>query len=697
MKKIIYILTLIFTIFLISGCKKINQYYKVNQDGNFIIKPNQPKEGYLKGTKIDFRIDPNKIPQGMEVSKIIFNGEELNKNKSQYNKKIIKDSYIKASFKQIPEGYYRLTFDKPETVITDETNYKLYKEGSKIIFKAPKYYKFSNVFINGKLTPINDIIFNHEIKKDTHIEIKKESLVRTHVRIKFKIINTDKVKVKEPLNIEISKVGETLLNNYKITEYEVPIGDKLTLNIEENYTLDTIKINGEKTHFHKNTNTYDIIAKPDHDILEIIIENSFISIARETVTLKDDNLIFIDKQRKKEIVSGKEITIYSKDFRLIKTLIIKDLDNNLIKEIEDINSVYYDLLVENKSVNIEAYYSENKDISSIDITTKDHLEFDINEPIIIDKEDGYLITESKKLNKKIITFLKPGKYSIIDKDIRNNNKIKRYNVVYDVLEIRVNNPINIKDFQNTKNINKYIGINNAYIYNINVLTELIMLENDGFKPFLLTLKENEYNIDIYKVYEFNEDEDLYLYIDSNFKNHNQIKFKKESINKELTIVYKVSIGNKEFYVSEKVIPVVGLNIYRSQDLINNLKNVNKNNNNLLIQNNIILENTSLKLIDLEENNININGNYFNIDLSNINKENKFILDSNKAVNLSIKNLSFISRQIIYPNISFNNINLIIDNIVFKNINLRYYINIILNNDILKINSKFTKKGTFNED
>lgn len=556
-KKIIPLLILaIILVISLVACKA--ESYLVFHDGNFIINPNE--ENYLKNTKIDFKVDANKVPKGQQIDQVFIN-EKAVEYSYQGEFIVTGDTYIRVTFKDIPPDRTRVTFEIPENVdifpIEYDSIYYVNSDlvNSTITITAPKYYKLGKIKLNDVEIEVNDVSLEVEVSSNLVITILEENLIKTHYQI----------NINKPENVNIINLDEEELKAF-FEEGYLLIGQKLVFEAPQGYRIAKASDDDEIYNFETTnqcvfeyTPTKDntIKIKPE-DIIPIIIEVQL-----------GEGLMFNDGSNHSFYQYLDEIKIYTTTFNDIGLVYVKYDDQDLI-EIEVDGPIFTYRLLGDAS--ITATFISNQDVITLLTNTATNHVFANDATIeVVSPNQGFKIVEfvMDDTLKQSLTFQMANTYYIrvterVDSNFVTN--LYEYKVDYQIDNYYLHSigQLAVSDFINISKTNliNQVGLNNDYYPNINFYCSIVNIIDN--KEVIHYQELNDLEIKITKI-ELYQDGKLVENPSSYFEiiDDRAIKFKEEAVNKNFELKYFI---NDEYNLKEKVSVKPGFNAHNFEEL-----------------------------------------------------------------------------------------------------------------------------------
>src|SRR5690554_5106043 len=213
LRNILKILILAFAIFLLNGCNKEEVRFNVTQDGYFFIydgKGITNETSFVDGTRLIAKVKENLIPNNQMVDKIFINGVSHN-FEYQYDIVVDKNIDLRVSFKDIPVGSSKVTFQGLEVEVLNKLPGDVYVNGTELTIKAPKYHIFNYITINDTRVIVESDEYVLEVSETTNVVISEEDLEKTHTQV-FIFLPSEKhvTIVEDPVGDKYHRIGSTI-------------------------------------------------------------------------------------------------------------------------------------------------------------------------------------------------------------------------------------------------------------------------------------------------------------------------------------------------------------------------------------------------------------------------------------------------------------------------------------------------------
>lgn len=439
-----------------------------------------------------------------------------------------------------------------------------------------------------------------EISEKSEIEIKKNSLIIMEVKYSFPLKYNDKK--------EIIGINETSSLIYKIIRrakkfYEIAIKQKK--NIHQIHILFL----------------YDSLMPKDEDLknfkmeLQKIFQNLKIEIKKRTIF----DIIYFVNPASLNVKRLADIVHYLKNQNEESNKKINDLEsndkfkqsqiNNLIKENEESNKKIKDLEkdIANNQLEINKLKTENKSLRL-------SYQLEIDELIKHNDENMKKLLEKIVILEKNIDEMKNDRQN--NENLNNNQEINQINIIendedlndLNMNDIELNNIVlrinkkitekkeKIYNIKGLKNGAIYFASNNAvYIVKKNSDSDIITL--NGYRNVILQLKNGNVLT--------SQSTNIFIYSDNNFSDYKKIRvncYPRQIIELEKENEFLILSEESELKILKGDAVIQSINAYKSEYKISSIKELNKNEISILLENKTKKNNDSKILIfyDLKE-------------------------------------------------------------------------------------------------
>lgn len=529
LKNIFKIFIFIVLAFVISGCEGKETKYTLTQDGNFLVYTTDieaiEKTSFTIGTELIIRVKEDVIEEGYMIDKVYVNGEGRDPA-YQYKIKMNSNISLMVTFKEIPKGTARVSIVGHELEISPHSPDNVYEIGSKITLKAPKYFKFRSLNINGEPVPINETTYELTVEKATKIIVNSDSLEATHY----------KVNIVSPGNRPVTILQPTQDSYY-------PKDSKITIKAPNNYHFEgVVRVNTIDLPINGETAT---ITVDNH--MTLVFSDSNLFLNSFSINLLNDDLVLLGNPNQTLYAHGSTVmlkAISNNGLDVIKRLNINgkwtDEINSAIKEIE---------ITENLTIDAEfqRYTGEYELLEGI---TTEFYQVTSKDVILSPSLDIHVFLRNNNL-----IFQKAGNFKV-RVDNGSNMRYLEFNIKYDLEDISIyQNGFGFID----RNELIYVGNANDFSIQLEGVALLLSLENpEETIKSTFVVNSNEVSNLNYSLEENGLDvTSRYLEV------VNGLRFSPDALNKEFNLIIRSEDGIE---VIQPIKVIEGKNIYTVEDL-----------------------------------------------------------------------------------------------------------------------------------
>lgn len=572
LRNILKILILAFAIFLLNGCNKEEVRFNVTQDGYFFIydgKGITNETSFVDGTRLIAKVKENLIPNNQMVDKIFINGVSHN-FEYQYDIVVDKNIDLRVSFKDIPVGSSKVTFQGLEVEVLNKLPGDVYVNGTELTIKAPKYHIFNYITINDTRVIVESDEYVLEVSETTNVVILEEGLEKTHTQVLISLPSEKQVTiVEDPVGDKYHRIGSTITlqapEQFSFTG-EITIGNQV-------YT-----ISGDR---------FTVIVTND---MEIRLFNRNFALNSFKVEIDTEDLV-IDAERILPLYAYGSIVnvkaVGNGGFDVIDTITI---NGELIK----VNSARYQIEIQGDTQISATFKPYDGTLEEISASTADPVQLLKSERVYSPSLNVYSFI-AKNGEYDYLVFQKDGTFKVrIDSNLE--TKYYLYAVKYSVEEIKI--------YQNgfgfiNRNELVYVGSENEFSLQLEVKAILLNLEDINLTNSVsLSLRSNQIDN-----LEFSLEENG-LDVTNEYLEAKSLKFSEAAIGKSFDLIICTEDGVE---ITQPIKVIKGTNINSEVDL---LENTNLDDT-LILQANLHL-NGNLPVTTLKE----VIGNYHAITFSN---------------------------------------------------------------------------------
>ena len=568
LRNILKILILAFAIFLLNGCKKEEVSFNVTQDGYFFIyegKGITNETSFVNGTRLIAKVKEDLIPNNKMVDKIFINGVSHN-YEYQYDILVDKNIDLKVSFKDIPVGSSKVTFQGLEVEVLNKQPGDVYVNGTELTIKAPMYHIFNYITINDIKVIVESDHYVLEVSETTNVVILEEGLEKTHTQV-FIFLPSEKhvTIVEDPVGDKYHRIGSTITlqapEQFSFTG-EITIGNQV-------YT-----INGDR---------FTVIVTND---MEIRLFNRNFALNNFKVEIDSEDLV-IDAERILPLYAYGSIVnvkaIGNGGFDIIDTITING-------EVIKVNSARYEIEIQGDTQISATFKPYDGTPEEINASTTDPVQLLKSERVYSPSLNVYsFIVRNSEYD--YLVFQKDGAFKVrIDSNLE--TKYYLYTVKYSVEEIKI--------YQNgfgfiNRNELVYVGSENEFSLQLEVKAILLDLEDiNSTNAVSLSLRSDQIDN-----LEFTLEENG-LDVTNEYLESKSLKFSPEAIGKSFDLIISTEDGVQ---ITQLIKVIKGTNINSASAI---LENINLSDV-LILQTNLHL-NTNLSVSTLNE----LIGNYHTI-------------------------------------------------------------------------------------